>query len=99
MALPFTLARVSTHPVFRTRKARQIFEELTQGANRLLLCVITPEVQAKQYCVLYICDNKGAKIDMKQEVFDKVKSARPVVYDRLTFKPLVLQYWFQIAEY
>lgn len=88
MALGFTLAGLS--PPLCTEEARRIFEDLVMNADSLLLSVTKPEIHLKQYCELYIRDNKGVKVSVKQMVLDKVKQMKPAEYKRLSFKQLVL---------
>lgn len=94
MALQFTLAGLSNNPALLTQEARQIFEDLALGAESLSLYVTKPEIQLKQYCELYIKDSKGAKVNIKQKVLDKVKLMKPAEYKKLSFKQLVLQLLF-----
>lgn len=92
MALQFTLSGLSTAPALLSQEGRQIFEELAQGADSLLLYVTKPEIQLKQYCELYIRDHLGAKMNIKQKVLDKVKLMKPAEYKKLSFKQLVWQW-------
>lgn len=85
MALQFTLAHLSTDPVLLTRKGHKIFEKLALNADCLVLCVTKPEIQSKQYCDLYVCDDKGVRIDMKLMMLSETELTKPVEYEKLLF--------------